>query len=122
MSRWTRAVVTRSLDEAATGEPEEDVLERAPPDEDALRSEALFVRRDARGVSIVGVQEDSIGQSFQPLNVPSVHEGVQLRVERLLDTDREAELKHRSRGVPSAAIFALSMTTRRSHSCSASSM
>ena len=77
------------------------------------------------GLAVVGVEEHPVGQPLDPLGEP-----VELAVERLLDADREAQLGHlrveyrsiSSRGEPSATIFALSMTTSRSQSCSASSM
>ena len=82
--------------------------------------------RDRGRLAVVGVEQDPVGQVLDPLGDP-----VELAVERLLDAEREAQLGHlagrvRARsagaGEPSATIFALSMTTRRSHSCSASSM
>ena len=83
-------------------------------------------RQPLTSLAVVGVQQHAIGQ---PLD--SLGHSVELAVERLLHAGREAQLEHLARrilldqierGEPSATIFALSMTTRRSHSCSASSM
>ena len=81
---------------------------------------------DRRRLAVVGVEQDPVGQALDPLG-----EAVELAVERLLDARREAQLGDLAgrvlldqlrAGEPSATIFALSMTTSRSHSCSASSM
>src|SRR3954452_12014528 len=76
------------LDQGTAGEPQEDVLEAGPPDEDSLWPEATLVRRGNRGLAVVGVQEDPIGEELDPLG-----QAVQLPVERLLDPDREAQLR-----------------------------
>ena len=79
-----------------------------------------------RGVAVVGVEQDAVGQDLDPLRQIGDLAGHALALARA-----EPQLDHlagrssasiRSRGEPSAAIRPWSMTTRRSHSCSASSM
>ena len=77
------------------------------------------------GLAIIRVEEDAVGQTLDALRDP-----VELAIERLLDalgeagsvTSRVEYCSMSARGDPSATIFALSITTSRSHSCSASSM
>ena len=79
-------------------------------------------------LAVVGVHEHPVGQVLDPLAAPRT---VELPVERLAGrpggkrssaTSRDEYCSISSRGEPSATIFALSITTSRSHSCSASSM
>src|SRR5207249_11014302 len=93
------AVIAASLDQAAAGEAEEDVLERAAPDEDALRLEAARVDRSARRLAIVGIDEHPVGQAFDPLRDP-VEDPVEPAVERVRDLRREAQLDDLARRVP----------------------
>src|SRR2546426_9454311 len=96
---WTAGALISSLDETAAGETEEDVLERAPPDEDALRLEAARVDRSARRLAIVGIDEHPVGQAFDPLRDP-VEDPVEASVERIRDLRREAQLDDLARRVP----------------------
>ena len=92
---WSGAVLdgrgsrpaTALLDQRAAGQPQEDVLERRPADEDRLRLEAALVGRDRDGLAVVGVEQDPVGEPLDPLG-----EAVELAVERLLDAGREAQL------------------------------
>ena len=45
------------------GQAQEDVFERAPADEHALRPEAPLVDGDGRGLAVVGVEQDPVGQA-----------------------------------------------------------
>lgn len=58
----------RSLDQTATGEPQEDVLERGTPDELARWPQTGPVDRLGRGLAIVGVHQCSIGQLLDALD------------------------------------------------------
>ena len=78
-----------------------------------------------RSLAVVRVEEHAIGQVLH-----SFGDSVELAIELFGHAGGEAELGdlagrvaiNQLSGAPSATIFALSMTTRRSHSCSASSM
>src|SRR4029078_5205676 len=77
-----------SVDEGAPGASQEGVLEGRATDEHGAPREAALVGRGDRGLTVIGVQEDAVGQSLDTLREP-----VELAVERLLDPGREAELR-----------------------------
>src|SRR5690349_15751187 len=76
-----------SVDEGASGQPEEDVLERRAADEDGFGLEAPRMSCRHGRLAIVGVEQDAIGQALDPLG-----QTVELTIERLLDAGREPEL------------------------------
>src|SRR3954471_5909210 len=76
------------LDQRAAGQPQEDVLEARPPDQDGLGPESPVVGRGDGGLPVVGVEEHPIREELDPLR-----QAIELPVERLLDPDREAQLR-----------------------------
>ena len=60
----------RLLDQAPAGQPEEDVLEGRPADEDGLGPETPLVDGDRRRLAVVGVEQDPVGQPLDPLGQP----------------------------------------------------
>ena len=82
-----RSCGRRLLDQRAAGQPQEDVLERRPADEDGLGPEAALVDGDRRRLAVVGVEEHAVRQVLDPLG-----DAVELAVERLGDARREAQL------------------------------
>ena len=71
-----------SVHQAAAGQPEEHVLQRAPPDQDGLRQETTLVDGDRDRLTVVGVHEDPVGEELDALA-----ETIQPALEGLLDTD-----------------------------------
>ena len=69
----------RSLDEAPAGEPQEHVLERAPPDEDGLGTKAALMGGDRGRLAVVGVDEHAVRQPLDALA-----DAVELAVERVV--------------------------------------
>ena len=78
----------RSFDQASTGQAQEDVLKARSSNEDGLRPQPAVVRRGGRGLAVVGIQEDAVGQVFDPVGQP-----VEPVTKRLLDANREAQLE-----------------------------
>src|SRR5207237_2342894 len=78
-----------SLDERAAGETEEDVFQRRPPDERALRPDAAPMHFGRRGLAVSRVQEETVGELLDAIGKP-----VELAVERLLDAGLEPELEN----------------------------
>src|ERR1700682_1320730 len=83
----------RSLDQAPARESKENVLERAPADQNRLRPQAATVDRDGRRFAVLGIEEDAVGERLDALR-----ETVQL-VERRGGVDRKAQLEHLAAGV-----------------------
>ena len=91
---------------------------------DGRRAQPALVHGDQRGVAVVGVEQDPVGEALDALG-----DAVELAV-GASSSPGEADLDHLAGRVlldqlawaPSATILALSMTTSRSQSCSASSM
>ena len=119
------AAGSRSVDEGAPGEAQEHVLEAAAANERAFRLDAAVVRFLEGDLAVVGVDEDSVGKDLGAVADPR-----HARRLVLVGAGREAQFEHLTSrvpidqlaGEPIAAIAPLSITTRRSHSCSASSM
>ena len=61
---------------------QEDVLERAPANENAVRDEPALVHPVGRRVAVVRVEEDAVGQDLDPVDEPvrPVAQVVRLRV------------------------------------------
>src|SRR4051794_26504452 len=78
-ARTSRRRRPPSFDQRAAGEPQEDVLERAPAHEHRLRHEPPMVGRGGRRLAVVRVDEDPVGQALDALA-----EALELPVERLL--------------------------------------
>src|SRR4051794_41109499 len=75
------------LDQRAARQPQEDVLQRRASNEDSLRCEAALVGGDGDGLTVVGIEEDAVGEPFD-----AIGETIELAVEALLDARREAKL------------------------------
>ena len=114
------------LDQGAAGQAQEDVLERRSADQDGLGLEPTRVDRDRGGLAVVGVEEDAIGQESARWAIASDWQwsvsATSGSEARNGDFAASSTGSISARGLPSATILALSMTTSRSHSCSASSM
>ena len=82
---------------------------------------------DRGRLAVVGVEQDPVGQALDPLGDARragrrASPGRRARSAARSTSLRRVPLDQLRAGEPSATIFALSMTTSRSHSCSASSM
>ena len=59
-----------SFDEAPSGQVQEDVLERAAPDHDALGDEPALVQPVGRRVAVVRVQQHAVRERLDALDQP----------------------------------------------------
>jgi hypothetical protein len=69
-SAWLGTAAGLLVDKGAPRECEEDVLECAPAHEDAVRLDATGVHGAHRALSVVRVDEDAVGEYFQPCSEP----------------------------------------------------
>src|SRR5438132_6340283 len=82
-----------SFDQAPAGQAEEDVFERAAPDQGGLWSQAAAVHGNGRRLAVAGVEQDPVGQCLDALG-----KAIQL-LERRRAVDRKATLEHLATGV-----------------------
>src|SRR6188768_3964128 len=69
-SRTRRECFIALLDEGAAGEPQEDILEGAAPDQDLLRAQAALMDGDGGRVAVGGVEQQSVGKGLDALCKP----------------------------------------------------
>src|SRR5438128_12559648 len=83
----------RSFDQAASGEAEEDIFERAAPDQCAFRLNPAAVQRGRRRLTVVGIEQAPVGEHFD-----TVRQALELAIERGRRVDRGTKLEHLASG------------------------
>ena len=120
----------RLVDQRSTGEVQEHVLEARSSDQRTDRLHSPTVHRSERGLAVVGVDKGSIREHLDPFadagRIGTEHVGARapspFGAKRSSSTSLVEYCSISDRGEPVAAIRPPSITTNRSHNCSASSM
>src|ERR1700728_2661056 len=91
---WISINTGVSINKCPAGEPQEDVLERRPPHESALRDHSFFVHVAQRRVTVERVEQQTVGEDLDPFC-----EALQLLCCGFLLVCSEPQLEHLARRV-----------------------